>query len=202
MWHTGDTENSKSVREGKLQSIVWINTVTYGGGAPSVYSGGKTYICGRENSITRSEGYAWGQLDRTYFPVFPSRLRAQKSGSVTVGNEEEYLKTEFKSGGRKSGGGSSATLIIFCRFLKYMCICLKAWTWGKTKSKCWVYIWSVSTAHITGVYLGGSTSTTKGRAPFIRTCLTLNECTLSFPVKWSWNGWGNFGKLHILSAGL
>ena len=25
-------ENSKSVREGKLQSIVWINTVTYTGG--------------------------------------------------------------------------------------------------------------------------------------------------------------------------
>ena len=30
MGHT--RENSKSVREGKLQSIVWINTVTYAGG--------------------------------------------------------------------------------------------------------------------------------------------------------------------------
>ena len=50
----------------------------------------------------------------------------QESGSVRLGNEEKYLKTEFKSVGRKSGGGSSVTLIIFYRLVKYMRICLKA----------------------------------------------------------------------------
>ena len=83
---------------------IWEEKHTYAGGKPQL----------RVQKDMRG-----GNSIRTYFPVFPSRLRVKESGSVTVGNEEEYLKTEFKSGGRKSGGGSSATLIIFCRFLKY-----------------------------------------------------------------------------------
>ena len=41
-----------------------------------------------------------------------------------LGNEEKYLKTEFKSVSKKSGGGSSATLIIF---YGYWNICVSVW---------------------------------------------------------------------------
>ena len=118
----------------------------------------KDRICGRENSVG------------TYFSGFLFQtLASGKSGSVTLGNAEAYLKTEFKSVGSKSGWGSSATLVIFCRWPKYI--------WknenGKTKSKWWISEWSVSNGQITGVYLGKSAWQVKLGLPSLR----LKECS-------------------------
>ena len=82
----------------------------------------------RKGSKFKKDKDMWeGKLCRNVFFEFSlPDFGAGKLESVTLGNAEVYLKKEFKSVGRKSGWGSSATSMIFCRWLKYICSCLKA----------------------------------------------------------------------------
>ena len=144
-----------------------------------------------------------GKLCRSvFFRFLFQTLASGKSGSVTLGNAEAYLKTEFKSVGSKSGWGSYATLVIFCRWPKYI--------WknenGATKSKWWISEGSVSNGQITGVYLGKSAWQVKLGLPslWLKECsefVSFNTCAMSFPVKWSGNGWENLANF-VLHSGL
>ena len=124
-------ENSKSVREGKPQSIVWINTVTYGWGSKWIFGRENSRVliicnvCGRENSITRSEGYAWWKLDRNIFSGFLLQTLAVRVRFSYFGKWRRVLENRVQKCWQEIRWGSSATLIISCRWLKYMCICWK-----------------------------------------------------------------------------